>query len=476
MKTSKCSVSILAALVMFCMTSVKGQLSRVPYGTDQLKTQIQGILSLKGTKTAVTDTIFDKKLDSVLNKVSGLTYKEGKAGFSSATVDDKGITINLKILDNSWQTLQVSIAGEAKDKFVNLFSKGSYGRTLSGGLTWNLFPRWNLATIDNAGKISLDNKIAKVVNEFEAKRSQCIGLNEITDLVTLFRTHGRYIHKKSEAVIDSIDIASYDEKISKLKNLLKKYKGYLPKDFDEKSLKAQQIEIGLFENSKTEAYENFSLQKELDTINNLQLGYDNRRTWFFWGTIGAKINNDQYPVFDIDKPKTDYVRTTHDNFIGLTGSANILLKTKGMSLWISPTFRYKNAREFDTDNLKFLDLPKETQTIDGKPLVEYKQISYYQEIAARKDHYTAELPFMLFFPKAGFGFDLAINHRLNYEKEKWGGRFGVFVPIGIGTEQLIIEPLWTLKKLDQKDLDFWKDQSSIGVSITVTIPKFVSNK
>jgi hypothetical protein len=435
----------------------------------RIKDSLEFYKSLRDSNVFIDHTLFNKKLDSVLNKVSGVTYKEGKGIRSSATVDEKGLNLNFLLADGPQNTFQLALSGRAEEKFVDIISKGKYGNTLGAGIVWNYFPALNSAKFQESDKVGLYNKIDNTSNYFNLKIQKEVGLAEVRTMILLFRDYGKYL--KDETQIAPKDIVSYDDSLSRLKVLLKKYKSFLPEDFAELDLTAQIREMTKFDDDHKLVFSNFLLKQNLDSVRNIQLNAPFVSFFYLWTTVSMKFNSTKYSLFDDTAKTTDYTRKSFDNFATLDLSLNFLKKWKNSSLWFLPTAKLAYKRKFDEDKLVSMSISKEPVLIAGETLETYKEASFYKEDVKQKFTMTTELPFVLYFSKRKFGLELAATHEL-YPWKNFGGRIGVYIPFNTGTEQIIIEPLIKFENLERSEMAFKKNKVSYGVSLTATIPKF----
>jgi hypothetical protein len=109
---------------------------------------------------------------------------------------------------------------------------------------------------------------------------------------------------------------------------------------------------------------------------------------------------------------------------------------------------------------------------------EYKQTSYYNVIPERETHINIDVPVSIFFPQSPipFGFEIAANTDVAPTLKNVGGRIGAYLVLPAGKQNLTIEPIIKINKLEQKDKSFMKDQFSFGINLSVTLPEIFSKK
>lgn len=443
--------------------------------TATLDSQVQIIRGLKNQKSVLmTDNLFTLKLDSVLNTVSGVAYQNGKASITSATVDDKGLTVNFNVLDNEHNTLQVTGSGQSKKGTIDLFSGGKYSSTLTAGLNYFYFPFLNSAKFDSLTKTNLNTRIDRIDNYFELKRNNQIGSVELDNLTTIFDAYGQYMF--SNQAIPNNRIATYDQKYSEFLSLFNKYKAYFPKGFEGFSYAQQKKTIDDIKAKKTDILNNLYYALELDSLNKVQLNATYSKMNLIWYSFSGKINNSKYPIYDASASKNLYTSTLNDYFISFSASLNLLWVHPHVNFWFYPTIKYQNNRDFKDNDLLYLDVPKGTKTINGQTVSDYKQTSYYNNIASRLNDVNLEIPLVIYFPKKQFGLDMAVNADVQPTWKNVGGRLGFYIPIPAAKQNITVEPLIRINKLEQSGVSFTKDQLSFGFNLTISLPGYVTGK
>lgn len=462
-------------LLFICLQLPALSQVRYPSETSHLSGQAADIKKLRDKKKQfITDSAFNKKLDSVLNTVSGVTYKDGKAMRTSASIDETGLNLNLNLIDNNWTTIQLSLAGAAEEKVVDIFSSGRYGTTLSGGLNFNFFPAINSAKAFPSLKKKLYDKMDVVSNYFSLKRDNKIGLSEMTAFKTLFDNYGRYLDGSTS--ISKAEITDYDENMAKLRAGLKKYAAYLPEDFPDLDYSEQQNAINAFNANGNQILDNMYYQQEVDSLNAMQLSFKFNSFKFNWVTVNAKINNVKYPMFDQAAKDEDYLGSFHDNYLSLDLSWNFLLKTTRNRLWIFPTVSFDNKRNFKESAKVSANLPKGSKTIEGTDVQQYKQISYYPDTASKAANMKFELPIVYYFSRIKTGIDFAVNREFRPGWDGYNARLGFFVPLNAGEEKIIIEPMIKISDIEDRSKSFLDEKISFGFNLTFTLPEFIAGK
>ncbi len=446
-----------------------------PVSNQAYQQQRNEIKTLMGNpKRLITNGNFILKLDSVLNKASGFAYKDGKAGRTSATLEEKAITLNLNLIDHSLFTMQLSLAGARNEKMLDIFTEGKYARTLSAGVKFNLFPPYNYAKfpVDNGKtKQGLNDKLAWLMDYHQKARQSTIYSDLHGELNRLHASHGKYLDPKN--LIDPQDLATYTKDMARLGQLLDKFGPYLPKDFRSLDAAGQAAALAALNADQAQMLNNYSYALEMDTLNKLQLATSYKMMFLNWLTLGANFNNDRYPM--LDTSASSLTRNYHDNYLTADLAYNMLWKTPNHAIYLFPKLSFSRARDFASEPLKTLYLPQGTQTVHNVPSTAYKTVAYYGQKAPRASSLSAEIPFMIYFPKSKFGLDLALTHQL-IPFENFGGRIGVYLPIAAGEQTLTIEPLIKFKNLDDRSKSFKDEQLYFGFNLSISIPDFLTGK
>ncbi|QXV63626.1 hypothetical protein INP83_10905 [Mucilaginibacter sp. 21P] len=428
----------------------------------------------------VTNEAFTKLLDSLLYNLSGTAVKNGKAVSTAVIVDDKSATLNYTFLDLPAWTIQATGSAQSKNSFADIFSGGKFGNTYSYGFNILYYPAVNSGRPFRASKNDVTIKTEKVMNDYE-KATKLLAGRDIDRLIELYKKYGRYF--LGNAPIDSpltVDAAEiyYKEK-DEFDKLIKKYAAYLPKSFS--SMTAGLQDKHFEENIVAEAsqvYLHRLYKEEVDSLNAIQMKAGFSHMTLSYLTFGVRYNNGRFPIFDGTASDDLYTRKYTDNYPSLSAGYNLIKLRPEFNIFILPTAKIQYNREFNDDDLVFLDIPQGQQIIGGTSSVEYKQTSYYRTIPDKKTHVNIDVPFSVFFPRSPilFGFEIAAKTDVAPELKNLGGRIGVYLVLSAGKQNLTIEPLINLNKLEQKDKSFFSDQVSFGVNLSVTLPELAWQK
>jgi len=171
-----------------------------------------------------------------------------------------------------------------------------------------------------------------------------------------------------------------------------------------------------------------------------------------------------------------YTQNYHDVFFSASLSYNFMFSNvlKKVIHYVSPTLSFDNQRNFVDDSLLNVQA-QHAFTVNSDTLYITKSTSFYRQKADRKSNFGFELPYVLYYPKTGFGLDLAVGTKFSNKLDNLYARFGFYIPITVDKDNTVtIEPIVRLNKLNKSSLSFLKDQLSFGFNISVTVPKFLT--
>ncbi|RZK43363.1 MAG: hypothetical protein EOO90_03640 [Pedobacter sp.] len=426
---------------------------------------------LNNSKRLMVPRLFSQKLDSILNKASGFAYKDGKAGRTSATLEEQSLTVNLNLVDRNRFTLQLSATGARNEKMLDIFSEGKYANTLSAGLKVNFFPFTNFGRFDKVKNKQLLNDKLIWMRDFQQKSRQAgIHSQKLSELIILYQSYGKYLHPQN--LIDENMISNYEQSMARLRELLGLFAPNLPKKFLQLDAASQTASINALNSNRAEVAKNFGYKIEMDTLDNIQLSTQYNMLYLNWFTFGANINNEKYPFFDSNAE--ELTRDYHDNYLTMDLAWNFLWKYSTRSLYLFPKISFSRARDFSGEPLRNLHiLQGENKLKDSTAHKEYQTVSYYQNKGPRHSALALELPFMIYCPKTKIGLDLAVTHEI-IPFRNFGGRIGVYLPIPAGEQTLTIEPLVKFNNLFDSKKSFRDEKIYFGFNVSVSIPNFFS--
>jgi hypothetical protein len=449
--------------------------------TTEFLEQVQAVRdNNKPEGRTITTKAFEKILDSLLYSVSGTAIKNGKAVRTSFTADDKSGTLNFTFIDSYRFTVQATGTAQSKKSFADIFSSGKFGNTYSYGFNILYYPSANSMAPAKGAKNRIVIKTEKLMNRYLALSKLATG-RDIDRLIEIFNGNGKYYLGNEDITtpMTTADAELYDKEKAEFDKLLSKYSAYLPDNFN--ILKEEFQKSHFKENiidAVSEVYLHRLYKEETDSLNAIQMKADFSHKWLKYWSFGLRYNNSKYPVFNETATDNLYTSNLGDNYPSLNVSWNFIHLFPTHNLMILPTAKIQHNRDFDEDNLVYLNVPQGNQIIGGVSTSEYKQTSYYNVIPERETHINIDVPVSIFFPQSPipFGFEIAANTDVAPTLKNVGGRIGAYLVLPAGKQNLTIEPIIKINKLEQKDKSFMKDQFSFGINLSVTLPEIFSKK
>ena len=108
----------------------------------------------------ITDSAYKVYLHNKFNTISGTQVKGGKVLGTSATIDDKSVTVNFSIKPIAHVFyLQPTIAATSSNGFASIFDDNAFTKTLTGGTNFQLFLAHNFSNFDPSKTYVLHNQL-----------------------------------------------------------------------------------------------------------------------------------------------------------------------------------------------------------------------------------------------------------------------------------------------------------------------------
>lgn len=262
----------------------------------------------------------------------------------------------------------------------------------------------------------------------------------------------------------------------KFAGVLKKLEAYYPKNFDATDGASVGKFIQWVTSNRFAVSRNLTDKENLEILDSLQHHAPWTRFKLKWLSGSLKLNQKTHPLFDADAADEVYTGNYHELFATASFSINFMKIVNNNSniRYFSPTLSYSNSRDFDEDSLLVLQSQEDFQISPGTSIKLIDATSFYREKAKRKNQFGIELPYVIYYPKSGFGLDLGMGIKFSDKLNDVYGRFGVYLPISTGDDDVVtIEPIIKINKLNKSHLSFIKDMFSLGFNISVSIPKFL---
>ncbi|MBL7706834.1 MAG: hypothetical protein JNM21_14905 [Taibaiella sp.] len=433
-------------------------------------------------------------LDSIAKKehrtLSGTQIAAGKSFSTSASITDKGATVNINLpqifKDNIYN--QVNISGTGKDNFVSLLEDGRYGNTISGGIVFNVFGKAK-ASYYTADKKLMKLKIDDMLRKFDPDTNKVVYQKDI-DFV---KEQIKSIDKHSEIYFKWVDGKDIKIGLEEAKIFLKAVDTLaklelIDDNFLNKSRKnisgiiAKLKKQWLDADNRTEQIVDYRYRLFLNKSEPEQISAPWTSFRHYWFSAGASLNTNPNYIFDIKAVDEKYVKVDNNyffsGFLAFNRMKKYHIKNQFRFYW-SPTLRLSNSRQYNPDNI--VKLERHAQyPIGADSLVQKKMTTeFYEKLAERKWAVSLEVPLIWYWNKRHFGFEMTPKVGINdIMGDNIGLKLGIFVPVQVkeGTP-LIIQPILRFQKLfaenknNEIEHSFFKDNIVFGFNLSIQLPK-----
>ncbi|MGC4038710.1 MAG: hypothetical protein QM764_22290 [Chitinophagaceae bacterium] len=476
--TATCS---LFCIISFCQTKK----STVREHLQQVRTLYGGDLE---DGPYVTQYIMDSIIQSVQSKISGTLIKDGKTVATTATVDDKSVTVNYNIghFIDERLFVQATVSGTAADNFVDIFSGGKYKKTITGGFNFNFFPKWNSGSFYSSYRQRLWTLLKIQDHCFDRSKRKNAYKSTIEKLVQLYNDCRTLYY--ADPLVDNPQLPAANdidckkcsiEKLQEFNQLLSSLSDYYPKKFNSLGRNA----VGHFLDSIATLSDVISGEladkDNLTVMDSLQHAAKWSAFGNTWWSGSIKFNQKTQPLFNPSLVDKNYTDNYNDYFVTLSLSYNYMktLVDRGITVYFAPTISFGNARNFIADSLLSLQAQENFPVSATDSLKVINATSFYRAKAGRLAQFGVELPLIVYFPSASTGIDIAAGMKFSNHIDSVYARFGIYIPISTGKDDVVtVEPLLRFSNLNKSGQVFFKDILSFGFNVSVSIPKFVSGK
>lgn len=450
------------------------------------------------TSGFITPYMFDSLVINHQRALSGSQVEAGKTFGSSATISDKGATVNLGLGNIHNVYTQFHISGTGKESFISLFEDGKYGNTVSSGVNLNIF-RKGSGFFSPSNKRIMRTKLEELFEEYKepnemfakkikAIRSHIKELQKIDPYVKSIRGQDTALAKA--LALTSAEAGQLTNFLNHVDTLISEgiiTNDFLPEEFkDDNAVDELRTKIdnlaGKWNNDTSNVVKLFKNNLVLTKYESLQKTAEWNAMRHDWFSVSLDANVSPYNVLDRTAKDKKYVTVDHDYFFSGSLSYNLLfsqMRNKQIKLFISPTIKVQNAKQYNSDYLitleRYIPDPIGQDSLVRKDMT----TTVYPDFAKRKWAVSIELPMIIYFSKSNFGFELTPRRSWNdINNDNLGVKFGVYIPVQVkeGTP-LIIQPIFKLQKLqkwaDNNEAikpDFWKDNVVIGFNLSVSLP------
>jgi len=481
MKNKNLLSAFTTTFILSCISLFSAAQSSVDTIIDHVA-EIERISAI-GSKTYLTSYIFDSILHITQNQISGIQVKNGKTASTSATLQDKSMTLNVNI--KAWDRffLQPTISGSSTKDFISIFSGDKYQRTLTGGVNLIFFSK-STGHFDSTDRIYIHNVLRYIKSLPPTKEP-----NELKDVIGNFITAFDIAYplfdsmERKEFDFNSTDTSFRSRlicleemyrlapKLIKAKILTSDWDQYYAKDIRDH---IEKLKIIREAHNWDKIYQ---LKYKLAKYDSVQRGAWWTGFTYFWFSGGLQFNQAINPIFDSTAGASKlFTHDDYDQFFTAQFSINFLKSnnSKGVNTWFFPTFKFNTQKIFNSDSL--FTIQKQSRLIVGQDTLNMvnKTTSFYLNDVQRKPSLTFELPMAKYWTDQHLGIDLSASFTFLPKFDQLAARAGVYIPITAADKVVIIEPLLNFTKLNKGHLVFLKDQLAFGFSISVSIPKFIT--
>jgi len=474
--------------------------SNTTIAQTKIDTAIERIVQVEkmiipGNNQYVASYVFDNILGNMQKQISGFQTRNGKTPATSATIQEKSITLNYTFSSPGHFFIQPTVSGSSKKDFVSIFSNDKYQRTLTGGLNFVFFSKPG-GSFETSDRTYIHNVLRYIKSTNPKGPDRADFKKDILNFLNAYDS-ARPLYlamEKQDLDFENIDTLKKQLNVPDTATVTRLRK-YLQNFYDlsKKMVKAHLLredwdlwpadEVGSFVNQIRLKHKAYNWENIVDQRRKMQM-YDSVQSnawWksfrYYWFSGGIQYNHSINPLFDSSAGVAKlFTKDSYDEYFTAQVSWNILFsnQNKGINTWISPTVKFSSQKPFDPDSL--ISLQKQSLFIvAGDTIVATnKTTSFYRHDTARRFQVSVELPFTKYWVDKKFGIDIAATCILSPSFDQLGARVGIYIPISTGDKQIVIEPLLNFIKLNRGHLTFLKDQVSFGFSLSVSIPKFIT--
>jgi hypothetical protein len=472
----KNTIILMLYIITFKSNLIHGQNTDEKKINEIRKTYIDSV-------NLVAPYYFNTLIDQFQFKASGTNTKDGKTIGSSATIDDKGIKANyfLKFLRHENFYSQLTLGASGKEKFIDVFSNGNLNKVYSGGYSFNWFPKYNIAKFDTPELNKTHNLLKLADICFDENNSKKDIVAKIDSLILILNKCCEFIAPTKLHLKTAPDCNSCNLKLAnRFSNLLMEIQNFSCQDFDDSDCKKL---IDQVEKYRNEIINNYVNSKRLIGLEKIQLSAKWDQFQYYWFSGSLLLNQQSNLLLDTTSKATKYSKRIDEVYISSSLSLNILFqnRSKSRNIWLSPTLKIEEKSDFNESKMVTINRLKQLELTDEVLTTISKVNSVYEEKAEKITTFRIEIPLFIFYSKLGSGFDFMIGNqsKFNADKIEWNnevyGRFGIFFPIAVDDKKVItIEPLIKLNKLNYKNIPFFKDQFSIGLNLSFSLPEFIT--
>jgi|GEM_PF-3324893 len=461
--------------------------------------EVDKLISPKSTGY-VTGRIFDSVILREQKGVGASAVREGRTLGTNTTITDKGFNINIGVspMFDHRIYLQGAVKASSDNGFVNVFSKDQYQNTLSTGGNLMFFLKRSSFSYKIEERQRLHQRLRTVRARDEARFTSPTTINDpitfVAEKKSLVDTFLKYYYLDSAFIQEVRDgvfagkVLSKDQRKSLAKQLKNEegIKILLPSKWNEMSGQEMDswIRANLADDLSSFALitrirnedDIFQKKKMLSVYDSLQLHAPWSYKPILWISVNYLYNTTKRPLFDKSKATKGYLGEYVDGYTDLTLALNGLSTTSKAKLYFSGGLTYNNMRPFDKLDLKTFEYSTwENDGIDS--FLHVVQSKVYDSIPPRPEALGVQLQGAAYSNVHNIGLDVTIKAKYaNGYNPTYGGSIGIFFPIAMGTTTLLLMPQAQLQKLEQKGLNFIRDQVVFGFNLSASVPAFLFSR
>lgn len=448
------------------------------------------------------DRTFNKVVYKDQVQIGGTAIQQGKVVGTSATVEEKGVTVNVSSnVINRWLVVQGTLKGTSEEGFVDVFSSHEYQRTLGAGGTILLFTPYIRAGYAERTKKNLQETISRLRKQ-ETK-------TWVDPYIPI--DYGKWTKKYSTAADDFIrawinlqgwlakqpDRADrfYTGELIKREPLdtiggLRIYRQYVAAehalaplltgwdDYNDQETETSWITDTLTRRGFPSPFAALLLRSWQDSCEQVRqarlLRYDSlmmaapfgyRR--LLWGSLTGLYNSVKQPILDSTANQTAYASSVHDPYYTFQAALNFIhIGTR--TFYASLGLGINNMRVFKKEDLVTYQTTSWQHT--GSDSVQViKQNQLYPKLPDKIVYRTWQTQVVVAWPQlAGLGLEVTGRGQYGaHQPDRYAATLGIFFPLKAADTTLLFMPQakWASESAPTR----W----TFGFNLTASIPGFV---
>lgn len=442
--------------------------------------------SLKEPKKSrfITMSALDSIITKKLYQIGGSGIKDGSFYGLNTTITEKeaniGASLAMRSKKDNFFFIQPIVKVKNEDGAINLVKDGELKNEYSFGTSFlfNL-PSFSSAFYNDKRKIVLHNqlRIQKILYEENLNRR----VYEIDSLLAKTK-------KSFTDINNNIELKAVIEKLFNNSEHLKPNIDCIKKFEELKENLMQLVKLNILSDSIfNNDYKN--LEETINAIsindiksvltnsyikkqNEIQVSETHAKA-IHWLRVSVNYNSQNLKLADNNSLSKPY-DFLHEYFtVGIFWNRQSIKKTGCNHYW-SAGVEYSSSRNFDSDNLKSIQVTTPT-TINGITGNSVTTYSFFDKKPNRANQFNARGIYSFFNPDTNYGLEFTaragVNNINNNDREV---TIGVFIPVGTSEDgsAILVQPNLNFSRLFNKKSDvFWQDNFSFGILLSANISK-----